>query len=139
MCYYIYVSKKTYPHETHENNTEVIIMMYSEFFERTKVEVSYEEYHYIEESYYDFPGQKDEFCKQWLKDRKSGKWELELRLRKTIDEQKKMYEKKIAEQQDSLRWYGVNYLKTVNRAERAEEKLEKLERKINKMVEIINE
>lgn len=114
-------------------------MMYSEFFERTKVEVSYEEYHYIEESYYDFPGQKDEFCKQWLKDRKSGKWELELRLRKTIDEQKKMYEKKIAEQQDSLRWYGVNYLKTVNRAERAEEKLEKLERKINKMVEIINE
>ena len=74
-------------------------MMYSEFYERTKKEVSYEEYHYIEESYYEFDGNKDEFCKEWLKDVKSGKWALEDRLRKALDDQKAEYEKKLAEKE----------------------------------------
>ena len=47
-------------------------MMKSEFIERTGYEPSNEEYHYIEESYYDFDGSKDDFCKQWMKDRKAG-------------------------------------------------------------------
>ncbi len=36
--------------------------MYSEFYERTKTEISLDEYHYVEESYYEFEGNKDEFC-----------------------------------------------------------------------------
>lgn len=80
-------------------------MMYSEFYERTKTEVSYEEYHFIEESYYEFDGNKDEFCKAWLKDRKSGKWSMELRFRKALDEQKAEYEKQLAEKEENLIFY----------------------------------
>ena len=73
-------------------------MMMQEFTERTKYNPTAEEYHYIEESYYEFEGtSKDEFCKQWLKDKKSGKWELEYRLRKSLDDQKAMYEEKLKE------------------------------------------
>lgn len=61
-------------------------MMKSEFTERTKYIPSDEEYAEIEESYYDFPGQKDEFCKAWLKDKRSGAWEKEYNLRKQIRE-----------------------------------------------------
>lgn len=80
-------------------------MMYSEFYDRTKTDVSAEEYHYIEESYYDFDRSKDDFYKQWKKDAKSGKWELEYRLRKTIDDQKAEYEAKLAEQEEALKFY----------------------------------
>ena len=59
-------------------------MMYCEFVERTKVEVSWEDYRIIEESYYDFDGNKDEFCKKWLNDYKDGHWERELKLRKKM-------------------------------------------------------
>ena len=81
-------------------------MMYSEFYERTKTEISWEEYHYVEESYYEFNGNKDEFCKAWLKDVKSGKWALELRLRKALDDQKAEYEKKLAEKQEMVDFYA---------------------------------
>lgn len=80
-------------------------MMYSEFYERTKTEISYEEYHYVEESYYEFDGNKDEFCKAWLKDVKSGKWALELRLRKALDDQKAEYEEKLAEKEENIKFY----------------------------------
>lgn len=60
-------------------------MMPSEFEERTGYTPSNEEYHYIEESYYDYNGNKDDFCKAWLKDKKSGAWARELELRKRID------------------------------------------------------
>lgn len=95
-------------------------MMYSEFYERTKKEVSYEEYHYIEESYYEFDGNKDEFCKEWLKDVKSGKWALEYRLRKALDDQKAEYEKKLAEKEETLEFYRPYF----DRARKAEQKLE---------------
>jgi len=80
-------------------------MMYSEFYDRTKKDVSAEEYHYIEESYYEFDGDKDAFCKQWLKDVKSGKWALEYRLRKALDDQKAEYETKLAELEETLDFY----------------------------------
>jgi len=100
-------------------------MMYSEFYERTKTEVSYEEYHFIEESYYEFDGNKDEFCKAWLKDKKSGKWAVEMRLRKAIEDQKKEYEAKLAEKEEDLEFYRgfTDQLRT--RAEAAEKKVER--------------
>lgn len=99
-------------------------MMYSEFYERTKTEISYDEYHYVEESYYDFNGNKDEFCKSWLKDVKSGKWALELRLRKAIDAQKADYEKKIAELQETIEFYRPYYDVARNEMRRADEATE---------------
>lgn len=85
-------------------------MMIREFTERTKYNPTAEEYHYIEESYYNFEGtDKDEFCKQWLKDKKSGKWALEHRLRKSLDDQKKMYEEQLKEKEEMLQWYREQY------------------------------
>lgn len=43
-------------------------MMMSEFIDRTGFEPTYEEYQEIEEAYYNFAGNKDEFCAKWLAD-----------------------------------------------------------------------
>ena len=94
-------------------------MMRSEFIERTKYEPSGEEYHYIEESYYEFVGNKDEFCKAWLKDKESGKWDLEYRLRNELETQKKEYEKKLAEKEETIEFYREYF----DRARSAERKL----------------
>ena len=59
-------------------------MMMSEFIERTKYEPSHEEYIEIEEAYYEFDGNKDEFCKAWLKRKNNGSWAIEYNLRKQI-------------------------------------------------------
>ena len=93
-------------------------MMMSEFIERTGYEPSYEEYHYIEESYYEFPGNKDEFCKQWKKDNKDGHWQRELSLMKAMDQMKAEYEKKLAEQEENLKFYRPYF----DRATKAEKK-----------------
>jgi len=42
-------------------------MMKSEFIERTGFEPTADEYREIEEEYYGFEGDKDQYCKQWLK------------------------------------------------------------------------
>ena len=42
-------------------------MMISEFIERTGFEPTASEYVKIEEAYYDFNGNKDEFCKAFVK------------------------------------------------------------------------
>lgn len=42
-------------------------MMMSEFTERTGIEPTMEEYHVIEEMYYEFDGDKNAFCKDFLK------------------------------------------------------------------------
>lgn len=81
-------------------------MLKSEFIERTGYTPTAEEYHYIEESYYEFDGNKDEFCKQWMKDKRSGKWAMELRFRMQLDAQKAEYEAKIAEQQETIEFYN---------------------------------
>lgn len=87
-------------------------MMIHEFIERTKYTPSDEEYHYIEEAYYeaDTP-YKDEFCKQWLKDKKSGKWDMEYKFRKLLDQQKAEYEAKLKEQEENLEFYRVEFKK----------------------------
>lgn len=87
-------------------------MMKQEFIERTKYTPSDEEYHYIEESYYeaDTP-YKDEFCKQWLKDKKSGKWDMEYKFRKLLDQQKAEYEEKLREKENDLDFYRKEFKK----------------------------
>lgn len=87
-------------------------MMIHEFIERTKYTPSDEEYHYIEEAYYeaDTP-YKDEFCKQWLKDKKSGKWDMEYKFRKLLDQQKAEYEAKLKEQEENLEFYRAEFKK----------------------------
>lgn len=42
-------------------------MMMSEFIDRTGFEPTAEEYNRIEDDYYNFDGNKDEFCKSWKK------------------------------------------------------------------------
>ena len=106
-------------------------MMMSEFIDRTGCEPSYEEYHYIEESYYEFKGNKDEFCKAWLKDKRDGHWEKELKLRMAMDAQKAEYEKKLAEQEENLKFYRPYFDRSYKFAKQLEEanaKLERLER-----------
>lgn len=71
--------------------------MIQEFIDRTGYEPSYDEYRLIEDSYYEYDGNKDDFCKQWKKDKKSGNWEKELKLRMKLEEQKHEYEEKIKE------------------------------------------
>lgn len=61
-------------------------MMMSEFTERTKYEPSFKEYAEIEEAYYEFDGNKDEFCKYFMKELKAGRWEKEYQLRLKIRE-----------------------------------------------------
>jgi len=80
-------------------------MLYSEFYERTNKRISQEEYHYVEDSYYEFDGNKDEFCKQWLKDVKSGKWAMEYRFRKALDDQKAEYERQLVDKEVDLEFY----------------------------------
>lgn len=109
-------------------------MMMSEFIERTGYEPSYEEYHYIEESYYEFPGNKDEFCKQWLKDNKDGHWQRELSLMKMMDQMKARYEEKLKEQEDNLKFYrGQMDLFREARSQRdeAQNKLARIQRILN--------
>lgn len=75
-------------------------MMMHEFTERTGYTPNYDEYRFIEESYYEFDGNKDEFCKWWKKANKSGEWAKELKLRQRIaalEEQHKEDEKKYNE------------------------------------------
>ena len=67
-------------------------MMREEFIQRTGYTpeirraddgwtVEYDEYDYIEQSYYDSDCvNKDEFCKEWLKSYKAGFWKRELQL-----------------------------------------------------------
>lgn len=42
-------------------------MMISEFIARTKFEPTAEEYDKIEEEYYNFDGDKDKFCRSWVR------------------------------------------------------------------------
>lgn len=50
-------------------------MMMSEFIKRTKFEPTCEEYDAIEQEYYNFPGDKDAFCRKWLRDGRNPKIE----------------------------------------------------------------
>lgn len=85
-------------------------MMKEEFIKLTKYNPTNEEYHYIEESYYESDTvHKSEFCKQWVKDKRSGKWDMEYKLRKRLDDQKAEYEEKIREQEENLIFYRAQF------------------------------
>ena len=114
-------------------------MMMNEFTERTGYEPSNDEYHYIEESYYEFNGNKDEFCRAWKKDQKDGHWEKELRLRKQMDEMKAKYEEQLAENEKTLNFYRPfpqKYWNAEKQLNAANEKLERLERVFKRVYEI---
>ena len=80
-------------------------MLYSEFVNLTGAKVSIEEYDCIEQSYYDSELEKAEFCKQWKQDYDSGKWAVELALRRRLrhmTEELKEREKKITKLEEQL-------------------------------------
>lgn len=103
-------------------------MMMSEFIDRTGYTPSMEEYGYIEESYYDFPGNKDEFCKAWLKDKRDGHWEREMMLRKKLVDQDKANAAKIAEMEENLNFYRPYFDRSREYAKQLEDANSKLER-----------
>ena len=114
-------------------------MMMSEFIERTGYQPSNEEYHYIEDSYYEFDGNKDEFCKQWKKDQKDGHWAKELKLRKQMDEMKAQMQAIIDEKEKNLVFYRKEFQKGYDAQKElkiANEKLERLERVFKRVYEI---
>ena len=103
--------------------------MLCEFIERTKYTPSNEEYHYIEESYYDSECiDKNEFCKQWLKDRKNGTWDIEYKYRVLLDQQKAMYEEILKEKEEFLDFYRTEFKKGYD----AQTKLKKIEEILKK-------
>jgi len=80
-------------------------MLYSEFVNLTGTKVSIEEYDCIEQSYYDSELNKIEFCKMWKQDYDSGKWAVELALRKKLDrmtEELKEREKKMTKLEEKI-------------------------------------
>lgn len=106
-------------------------MMMREFIERTGYEPTIEEYGFIEESYYDFDGNKDDFCKAWLKDKKDGHWEKELKLRQKIEKMENANREKIEEMESTISFYRPYYDRSRQFAKQLEEansKLERLER-----------
>ena len=127
MCYYKHVERKSTTRGTKK-------MMMSEFIERTGYEPDLEEYHYIEESYYEFPGNKDEFCKQWLKDNKDGHWQREMSLMKAMDQMKAQYEENLKEQEENLEFYRPYFEK----AYKAEKELAEATNKLDRIQRILN-
>ena len=97
-------------------------MLKSEFVDRTHYNPDCKEYHYIEESYYESPLDKDEFCRQWQKDYRSGKWALELKLRIAIDKQATRYQEQLDMLKEQLEFYEPYY----ERALSAEDVIKKL-------------
>lgn len=88
-------------------------MMIQEFIDRTGYTPEDEEYKYIEQSYYDFAGFKDDFCKWWKKAYKSGEWKRELALRKDFEEIKGHMMDKIHELEDQIKMddEGIQFYK----------------------------
>lgn len=92
-------------------------MLKSEFIKRTHYDPSDSEFSYIIESYCEFDGFKDAFCKQWAKDKKSGKWDVELKYRKLLDKEKRQFETKVAELESRLNRYQL-FFEKVEKAKR---------------------
>lgn len=105
-------------------------MMKSEFIERTGFEPTEEEYTKIEEAYYEYPGDKNDFCKDFLKsngverltkDRATKIEELKKELQgmeKRLEAQKEAAEKEINSLQEKLdkelEWKPCNSGTTMN-------------------------
>ena len=72
-------------------------MMYNEFVERTGYEPSMQEYAIIEEAYYCYTGNKDEFCEAWKQYHDTALWQSFMKTAKTLSEQE--YENRQLEKQ----------------------------------------
>lgn len=108
-------------------------MMMCEFTERTGYEPSNEEYSLIEESYYNYDGNKDEFCKQWLKDKRNGYWDKEMALLKKIaDLEAELKQSKAKELEASKLMVETDMRanKWEAKAKEAESKAEELEQEV---------
>ena len=88
--------------------------MIHEFIERTGYEPSFEEYKFIEGSYYEFDGQKDEFCKWFKKALKNGEWAKELKLRNRIKVLEDHHEAEIKEEQEKVEFYEPFFDRALN-------------------------
>lgn len=90
-------------------------MLKSEFIKRTHYEPSDSEFSYIFDSYCGFDGGRDAFCKQWVKDKKSGKWAIELKYRKSLNDVRKKYDVRLDELERRLNMYQL-FLKKLEAA-----------------------
>ena len=80
-------------------------MMIQEFIDRTNYTPPAGEYYHIEKAYYDFPGNKDEFCNWWKKAKRAGYWDRELELRRDLDAEKRERADTVADLSDTLNFY----------------------------------
>lgn len=82
-------------------------MMISEFIERTGIEPTAKEYAAIEEMYYNFPGDKDEFCARWCKMNKE-RVKAAKEERKTQEQQRKLSDRLWGIIAKVDRWHSKN-------------------------------
>lgn len=78
-------------------------MMISEFITRTKFEPTAEEYQQIEEQYYQFEGNKDQFCRSWV--RHGGIQRLSRERVRKIEALQKQLEKMQKTYNDDMKFY----------------------------------
>ena len=93
-------------------------MMLCEFIERTHYEPSFEEYAIIEEAYYDFEGDKNEFCKWFLDAKKRGYWAREYRVRLALKESENEA-KRLKESVQRIEAWSSDYCRRAVKAEQA--------------------
>lgn len=110
-------------------------MMYREFVELTGYEPTEEEYRYIEESYYDADDclNKQEFCARWKKDKKSGAWDRELKLRKQMAEVIAEDKAVIDEKEENLEFYRVELPKAWSQVKELKQTIDKMNDQIQTM------
>ena len=91
-------------------------MLQDEFYKRTGIDPTADEYKEIEEAYYNYPGDKDSFCKEWIKDggpeklirnraKKITELEMELAEQKKVLEEKNSKLAKDLEQEQEWKLY----------------------------------
>ena len=78
-------------------------MMISEFIARTKFEPTAEEYDKIEEEYYNFDGDKDKFCRSWV--RHGGIQRLSRERVRKINDLKKQLEEMQKKHAEEVQFY----------------------------------
>lgn len=108
-------------------------MLMSEFIERTGYEPSNEEYSLIEESYYNFDGNKDNFCKQWMKDKVDGHWDKEMALLKKIADLEAELKQSKAEELEAnelIAKIGMRAREWEVKAKEAENKVAEMEKEV---------
>lgn len=120
-------------------------MLRSEFTERTKYEPDYDEYQIIEDAYYEFDGNKDEFCKWWLKAKKDGYWKREYEIRKENRKQDEEIIRELDELKERAKENNECIMQLIhekaewkNKAMLAEEERQRLEEKVSEFNKIMD-